>query len=62
MGKNLIIDENMHGHVSENENAIPTLIEYCYFQEDGTIFPPHWHEQLILMYINKGTMELRYGN
>lgn len=61
MGKNLKIDENMHGYIAENEKLVPIHMEHCYVQEDGSIFPPHWHEQLVLMYIKKGKLALQCG-
>ncbi len=61
MGKDLIIDENMYGHVLGKAETIPMHIEHNFFKENGTIFPPHWHEQLMVMYIARGTLELQCG-
>jgi AraC-type DNA-binding domain-containing proteins len=61
MGKDLIIDENMYGHVLGKNETLPIAIEHYCFKENGTIFPPHWHEQFMLMYIEKGVLLLRCG-
>lgn len=61
MGWDLVVDENMHGHAMNDEKLVSVLMEYCCFEENGAIFPPHWHEQLILMYIKEGTLQLQCG-
>ncbi len=61
MGIDLIIDENMHGHAEKSEKLVPVHLEHCYFEESGAIFSPHWHEQLILIYLKKGTLILKCG-
>jgi Transcriptional regulator containing an amidase domain and an AraC-type DNA-binding HTH domain len=58
---NLQIDENMYGY-SLNQNKLnPIQIDHYYFKENGTIFPPHWHEQLMLMYVAEGVLLLHCG-
>lgn len=59
MGKNLIIDENMYGYASGNDESLSIHIEHCFVNGSGSVFPPHWHEQLLLMYIKSGTLVLR---
>lgn len=61
MGKDLIIDENLYGHVLRENETIPVYIEHHFFKENGAIFPPHWHEQFMLMYIEKGALLLQCG-
>jgi len=57
MGKNLIVDENMYGYALGREGATSVCVEHCLV--NGSVFPPHWHEQLLLMYIKKGTLILQ---
>ncbi|WP_143162244.1 hypothetical protein [Sporobacter termitidis] len=57
----LIIDENMYGHASGKNKSIPVHIEHYFFKENGSIFPPHWHEQFMLMYVKQGVL-LLLGN
>ncbi len=58
MGQNLKIDENLHGYDNESESIDVVQIEFSCHQESGIIFPPHWHEELVLMYIKTGTLLL----
>jgi len=59
MGKNLIVDENMYGCSLGREGATSVYVEHCSVNGSGSGFPPHWHEQLLLMYIKKGTLMLQ---
>lgn len=59
MGKNLIVDENMYGYALGSEGATSVYVEHCLVNGSGSVFPPHWHEQLLLMYIKKGTLMLQ---
>ncbi|EHI96826.1 transcriptional regulator, AraC family [Clostridium sp. DL-VIII] len=59
MEKNLIIDENMYGYTSGNYRLPPIHIEHCFANGSESVFPPHWHEQLLLMHIKRGTLILR---
>lgn len=59
MGKKLIVNENMFGHGEENKLNVPIFVEHCTVTESGMIFPPHWHEQLILMNIRSGSLVLQ---
>ncbi|WP_415640132.1 AraC family ligand binding domain-containing protein, partial [Paenibacillus taichungensis] len=52
----------MYGYVEDKEISKPIITEYCSFNEKGSIFPPHWHEQLMILYIEKGKMILQAGN
>ncbi|TCL56023.1 AraC family transcriptional regulator [Hydrogenispora ethanolica] len=61
MGNDLIIDENMYGHALGKNETSPLHIEHYFFKENGTIFPPHWHEQFMLMYVKKGMLLLQCG-
>lgn len=61
MGGNLTIDENMYGYALGKSKSIPIHIEHYFFKENGTIFQPHWHEQFMLMYIQKGVLLLKCG-
>ncbi|MEK4057144.1 AraC family transcriptional regulator [Paenibacillus sp. FSL F4-0087] len=62
MGRELVVNENMYGYVEDKEISKPIITEYCSFNEKGSIFPPHWHEQLMILYIEKGKMILQAGN
>ena len=61
MGKDLLINENMYGYVKEKNESRAVSMEHCFIVENGSITPPHWHEQLLLMYIAKGTLVLMCG-
>ncbi|WP_238881840.1 AraC family transcriptional regulator [Clostridium sp. YIM B02551] len=61
MGNDLLINENMYGYAKDKDQSRVVDIEYCIFMENESIIPPHWHEQLLLMYIEKGTLELTCG-
>ena len=61
MGIKLVINENLYGYVSENHDSIPVHIDHYVFEEMGPIFPSHWHEQFMLMYIKKGELLLQCG-
>lgn len=61
MRGSLTIDENMYGYALGESKSIPIHIEHYFFKENGTIFPPHWHEQFMLMYIQKGVLLLKCG-
>jgi hypothetical protein len=51
LGSNLLIDGNMHGYDNESEFVDIIQLEFCSRKETGLIFPPHWHEELVLMYV-----------
>ncbi|OPJ57624.1 AraC family transcriptional regulator [Clostridium chromiireducens] len=59
MGKDFIIDENMYGYSLENVGGASVHVEHCFVSGSGSVFPPHWHEQLLLMYIKKGELLLK---
>lgn len=59
MGKKFIVDENMYGYSLENDRGTSIFIEHCLINGIGSVFPPHWHEQLLLMYIKKGILVLQ---
>jgi AraC family transcriptional regulator, transcriptional activator of pobA len=58
MGQHLLIDENMHGYDKETEIVDIVQLEFSCHKESGMIFPPHWHQELILMYITTGALLL----
>lgn len=58
MGSSLLIDGNMHGYDNESEIVDMIQLEFCSHKETGMIFPPHWHEELVLMYVKSGILLL----
>jgi AraC family transcriptional activator of pobA len=62
MGKNMIINDNMYGYALGKAESSPISIEYCSIKENGNVFPPHWHHQLVMMYVEKGTLALMCGD
>lgn len=61
MERKLIIDENMYGRSWGENELISVHPEHHFYKEKGIIFPPHWHEQLMLMYVAKGVLMLQCG-
>lgn len=59
---NLVVEENMYGHDSEKNESIPIHLEHYFITEPGSVFPPHWHEQFMIMYIVKGMLLLQCGD
>jgi AraC-type DNA-binding domain-containing proteins len=58
MGNDLLINENMYGYAKGKYQSRVVEVEHCVFMKNASVIPPHWHEQLLLMYIEKGTLEL----
>ena len=58
MGQNLLIDENLHGYDNKSESIDIVQFEFSCHNETGMIFPPHWHDELVLMCIKTGTILL----
>jgi AraC-like DNA-binding protein len=49
----------MHGYDNESEFVDIIQLEFCSRKETGLIFPPHWHEELVLMYVMTGVLLLK---
>ncbi len=58
MGQNLFVDDNLFGYDKKNEATNAVWVEYSCPMEEGMIFPPHWHEELILIYVKSGMLLL----
>lgn len=62
MGKDLLVNENMYGYAEGRDEASQIIMEHILIEENGSGAPPHWHDQLLLMYIVKGEMTVLCRN
>lgn len=49
----------MYGHDTESEIVDIVQLKLSCHIENGMIFPPHWHEELVLMYVKTGVLLLK---